>query len=187
MLDAKWLDFLKQGFGTFLALTLAAGAILANDSYRWISIDLPSWVRTAVFIVGVASAFLAAVDFIKLLWRGAVFATLPIRKWSYRRRLVTNFRRDFKNLSGLEMYCFAWLVKNHKQYFAGDFDCCNGVTLVSKGYIVRTMLAGRHYSPMSVPFAVPDYIWAILQEHRDVFERIETSRFSPFNKFGRPE
>ena len=51
--------------------------------------------------------------------------------------------------------------------FTAEADGGYAVTLISRGIVVRAMIGGQQAAHDDVPFAVPDELWAVLQENKD--------------------
>jgi hypothetical protein len=63
----------------------------------------------------------------------------------------------------------AYLLAHNQKMFTNTPDGGHANTLISKGIVVPALLPGQTFTYYEMPFAVPDYIWSVLVEHRAEF------------------
>jgi hypothetical protein len=167
MPDPRWLEILKASGWQLLALAIAFGLFLLADVASWIP-ALPAWGRQAAVL-----AFLICTA----LWLASLVAAVvkfaPPGVWLIHWRKVRRQRRETRNyiphMTEKEREIIAYLLAKNQKMFTADAEGGHAITLISRGIVVRALVAGQVFSIEDVPFAIPDHIWNELVAQRERF------------------
>jgi hypothetical protein len=72
-------------------------------------------------------------------------------------------------MTAKEREIIAYLLAHNQKMFTNTPDGGHANTLISKGIVVSALRPGQTFTYYEMPFAVPDYIWTVLAEHRQEF------------------
>jgi len=168
-LDGKWVELLKANGWQFACLALACAGILLADRNAWLPIALDAFSKQVIVIAGFAlfALWVAAIGSAVSEWW-----TLQVRKFK-RRRAIEAHAKEFRDyipyMLPEEKAIFAQLLHQNRKTFTAADDGGHASTLLGRKFVVILAVRGQTISLEDVPFAVPDHIWKIAQEHKSEF------------------
>lgn len=166
--DPRWLEILKASGWQTSALAAACAVIwilVANDIIP--TTDSPLWVAVpaiGVVLFGFLSAGAIGSAAVEYFQPGRSFA-----HWRAKRRKATEVRDFIPYMSAKDKEIIGYLLHHNQKTFDTNQDAGYAATLLGKGIIRIAANRGQVVDVMRVPFEVPDYIWQVLEAHRDCF------------------
>jgi hypothetical protein len=165
--DPKWLDILKATGPQTGAIALACGLFLLSPHLGWIA-PLDTWVIQLVVFLLLITGWLSLASLATALYK-----FIPLHKWIIHWRNMHGkrqaVRRYIPHMTPKECEIIGYLLYHNQKMFTGAFDGGYARTLISHGIVVQALRAGQAFSQLDVPYAIPDYVWNILVQHKDEF------------------
>ncbi len=164
--DAKWLEILKASGWQTTALTIAfvVFIILVNTEIVPTT-DSPLWVA-----IPTIAALICGCLALATIGDGLVRAIKPrIDKWRLIRRNQKMVRDFIPYMTDEDRNIIGYLLHRNQKMFQYEDTGGYAAPLISKGIICAAGRRGQIIDSQWVPFAVPDHIWAVLEENRDSF------------------
>jgi hypothetical protein len=165
--DPRWLEILKASGWQTTALATAFGLFLLAARIRLFP-PLDSWMiqLAALGFLVCACLALASVG-------NAALKIFPAQKWLVHWVNIQRKRRAIQNyiprMTDREKEIIGYLLARNQQMFTVESDGGHAVTLMSMGIVVRALQPGQMFRGTDMPVMIPDYIWDMLQKHKDQF------------------
>jgi hypothetical protein len=166
--DPRWLEILKaSGWQTtFLAIGFAAFLALAHRGV--ISTDALPLIIPATWLGLFACASLA----IASIGQAAV-KTVPVhtwvRQWHGKRQAQKAVAAYIPFMSPKDRQIIGYLLQHRQKTFSCASDGGYAAALIARGIIRMAARPGQMVDLEDVPHLIPDYIWEVLEQHRDQF------------------
>jgi hypothetical protein len=166
--DPRWLEILKASGWQTTSLTIASAVIwilIANevipttDSPLWIAIPAIGVVVFGFLSLGAIGG--AAVEYFQ---PGKAF-----NLWLAKRRKTQEVRDFIPFMTKKDKEIIGYLLYHNQKVFQTNQDAGYAAPLLSKGIIRIAANRGQVIDTTRVPFEVPDYIWQVLESHRESF------------------
>ncbi len=173
-------SLLKLKPQTWLGITAGAVMILVVNHFRWLPEIQPLESHLAMFLVGLAAfGFLVAGSAAV----ASIFRFFAIKariaRWFRKREEVRALKAYLPHMTSNERLYLGYLLETNAKSLWCHMDGGNLATLIARGIIVQTLGRTPTHNMLSVPAVVPDHIWEVLQEHRDLFPKPTMSRRGP--------
>jgi len=134
----------------------------------------PLWIFL-VWLAFLISAFLA----LAAIGDGLVKAIKPAQRLD-RRRAIRHAQRKTRDfipfMTPKDREIVGYLLHYRQKMFSTNIDGGYAAPLIAKGIITRAMSQPQFVDALRMPFAIPDHIWAVLEENRDQFPYQPPSR-----------
>jgi len=166
--DPKWLEILKASAWQTIALTIACIFILAlikmgiiptTNSPLWIALPL---IGALIFgFLSLASIASAAAKYIKPGDR--------LDQWRLKRKKIKAVAEFIPFMTDKDKEIIGYLFYHKQKMFQADNDGGYAAPLISKGIIRVACKKGQVYSSPWTPFEIPDYVWSVLEKHKEQF------------------
>jgi hypothetical protein len=166
--DPKWLEILKaSGWQTtFLAIGCAVFLVLAY--WRVIPTDALPLIIPAMWggLIVCASLAVASIGQVTL-------KTFPVhdwvRQWHRKRQVQEAVAKYIPFMTPKDRQIIGHLLHHRQKTFLCASDGGHASALISRGIITVAARPGQMVDLEDVPHTIPDYIWEVLEEHRDEF------------------
>jgi hypothetical protein len=167
--DPKWLEILKAGGGTTLALALACGIFLFSAHWGWLP-ALDPWMTQA------AAFGLLVFGFLTIAACGsALYKHFPVLEWVAHHINDGCTKQEVRDyipyMNPHERRIIGYLIANNQKQFTGEADGGHAATLIACGIVISTLQSNPNQiiSEINVPMRIPDLIWDVLIAHKDQF------------------
>ena len=91
------------------------------------------------------------------------------RVWRYIARTKKEVREYIPYMTKKDRDIIGYLLHHKQKMFQTGSDGGYATPLISKGIVRRAAKGGQVVDLLSVPFEIPDHVWAVLEEHRKDF------------------
>ena len=162
--DPKWLEILKASGWQTTALAVSCILIVVLIEQNLIpSTNNPLWI--AVPSIGaVIFTFLSLATLAK-----AVKLGVRIEQWNLKRQKVKEVREFIPYMTDKDREIIGYLLYHNQKMFQADQDGGYAAPLISKGIIKISLRPGQMFDVSHVPFEIPDYVWSVLEENKELF------------------
>lgn len=164
----KWFDILKESGWKTGSIAASAAAFLIVIWLGWLPYpENSAWIYGAVLLLAL-STFLTLASILK----GILDRTRPFEALARNRQLKAERDRiidELDHLDDLERDVIGYMLSKQQRMVTLDIDGGHLVTLISKGIFQRALRPGQHFDMLSVPFAIPPHVWAVLKEESHRF------------------
>jgi hypothetical protein len=165
--DPRWLEILKASGWQTTALATAFGLFLLAAHIGWLP-PLDPWMLHLA-----ALAFLVCMCLALASMGSAAIKIFPVQKWLVywmnTERKKKEIRKYIPHMTEDEKAIIAYLLARNQKVFTVESDGGHAVTLMSMGIVVRAGQPGQMFRGTDMPVAIPDYIWDVLEKHKDQF------------------
>lgn len=167
--DPKWLEILKASGWQTTAIAVASGLLIWLNSSGLLPVPLHEYILQAAIVAGLVSACLALASIGSALVRASELPRSSFQRWRSRRHAEQVFRDYLPHLTERERAIYAYLLEKNQKTFTADSTGGYASTLLGRGFIHITAQRGQQMEMDDVPMSVPDFVWTVLQEHKDQF------------------
>jgi hypothetical protein len=165
--DPRWLEILKASGWQTTALATAFGLFLLAAHIGWLP-PLDPWTIHLAALGFLVCACLALASM-----GSAALKIFPAQRWFVcwinTERKKSEIRKYIPHMTEREKAIIAYLLARNQKVFTVESDGGHAVTLISMGIVVRALRPGQMFRGTDMPVAIPDYIWKVLEKHKDQF------------------
>lgn len=170
--DPRWLEILKAGGSTFLAIFITSltiwiliqmGHLPRSDDF-WQVYGLP-----IVIILSFSMIFIRAIDFISKEYH----LHQRTKNWFFLRADQKRIARYLPFMTEGEKDILGWMIHKKIKVLIAPVDGGKAASLLSSKILVRHAHPGQIVDTLSTPFRVPDHVWEVLEKHIEIFPEAE--------------
>lgn len=119
----------------------------------------------------------AGVIFFGFLWAANAIGALlsffrprdHLAYWITNYKHARHVRNYIPNMTDQEREIIGYLLAKNQKTFIAAHDGGNAMPLISQKIVITALQEGQGYNFENVPMVIPDYVWKVLQEHKDQF------------------
>ena len=183
-MDSGWLGILKASAWQLLGLSLALGVF-----WLLLRFDVLPPSDTPLVIYGLPLAILitAGLGLASLTEQFANWAAAALKKHKEarsRRQMLAEHQRKFAEhipyMTKNELAIFGYLLTHNQKSFTAEMNGGYASSLYKRGFVQTDAQGGHPYGMREFPFSVPDHIWSVLEEKRDMFPTEFSDRKLPW-------
>jgi hypothetical protein len=161
----EWLkNLVRAGGQKAFAIALACGILLWID--RSEVFTLSSGIKETIVVLGVTSGCVALTSLGSAIGKW-LYPIVKAEVWKFRAR--GRAQKYLPRLTEKEKEIIAYLLAKNQTLFTCDSDGEEARTLIASGFIVCALRPGQVFVEGEVPYAIPEYVWAILVKNKDLF------------------
>lgn len=161
----EWLkNLVRAGGQKAFAIALACAILLWIDRNGIFA--LSSGVKETIVILGVTSVCVAITSFSSAISKW-LSPKIHAEIWKF--RAGRKVRKYLPRLTEKEKEIIAYLLAKNQTMFTCDSDGEEARTLIASGFVVCALRPGQVFVEGEVPYAIPEYVWAVLVKNKDLF------------------
>jgi hypothetical protein len=166
--DPKWLEILKASGWQTTFLAVGCAAFLALAHWGAIPTDALPLIIPAMWAGLIVCASLATASIGQ-----AAAKTFPVhtwvRQWRRKREVQKAVGKYIPFMSPKDRQIIGHLLHHRQKTFLCASDGGHATALIARGIVNVAARPGQMLDLEDVPHTIPDYIWEVLEQHRDQF------------------